>query len=202
MHEARDVQEYALAMIDAPGADERARLRELAAHVDPALRPRVEALAGAATDTAAPGPAVSVPGRQPPPAAPRLTEPLEPPQDIDELLDRIAVALERADDPDELELVLDGISRLRAEPVDPGRARALLERTTKLAMVVGADDVDWDGMVGFGHARDALAAVLLRWLGERAVAELWTTGQSPREAIAQRVRELADELPAGRRARC
>ena len=69
----------------------------------------------------------------------------------------MAVALERQD-PDEGELVLDGISRLRAEPVDPARARALVERAV-------AVQEPWDGVITLFDVPSALIAVLLRWLG-------------------------------------
>ncbi len=160
------------------------------------MRPRVEALAGTVASVVAPaddGPAVAVPPRRSPPVVPRLADPpLAPPQDTDELLDRLAVALERGDDPDEIELLLDGISRLRDDDVHEGRARAVLERALALSPI-------WEGQIGFHHARDAIAVVLVRWLGgpEHRRVQLGRAGRSPREAIGFRVRELVDDLTGG-----
>jgi Family of unknown function (DUF6493) len=194
-HEAREVQEAALDAIeahrDALGDAEVERLRELAADVDPALRARAESLAGASSEPTVTVTAVAVPGRRPPAAPPRL-EPLLPVRDVDDLLDRLAVALEH-DDADEIELLLDGISRLRDQPVDPGRAEAVVERAIAVHM-------PWRGVVAFLDAKSALIAVLLRWLGgrEHRRVGLRGTGDDPREAIAVRVRELLGELPGGR----
>jgi hypothetical protein len=199
-HESRDVQDLAVGVLerhaDALEASDREQLAALATAVDPALRSRVDALAGTAPAASTPaGAAVAVPPRQTPdPDASRLTAPaLEPPADVGELLDRIAVALERGDDPDEIELLLDGVSRLRHASPDSGRVHALLERVLALS-------APWQGHVGFHHARSALAVALLRWLGgrEHRKVQLDRTGSSPREAIAMRVRELVDELPGGR----
>ena len=194
-HEAREVQEAAVDVIEThrhalTDADSD-RLAALVSDVDPSLRGRVQALAGGGQEAVADaGPAVAVPGRRPP--EPVRPVPLEPVRDLDDLLDRAAVALEHGE-ADELELVLDGVSRLREAPVDPARARALVERAEALV-------TPWQGEVGFHHARDALAAVLLRWLGGREYRRLRLegTGSSPREAIAARVRELLGELPGGR----
>ena len=199
-HESRDVQELVLDVLEANeealGESERGQLAAVAADVDPAVRSRVEALAGRSPGPRLEpaGPAVEVPGlrlrdRQ----SPRLTgAALSPPAEVEELLDRVAVALERGDDPDEIEILLDGISRLRGASVDEGRAHALIERALALSGV-------WDGGVGFNHARDALSVVILRWLGGRDYrkVQLQRTGNSPREAIALRVRELVDDLPGG-----
>jgi uncharacterized protein DUF6493 len=199
-HESRDVQELVLDIVerhgDALGASDREQLADVARDADPAVRSRIEALAGEAAPEPAvrAGPAVEVPGlRELDPDRPRLTgAPLDPPCDVEELLDRLAVALERGDDPDEIELMLDGVSRLRSARVDQGRARALVERALHLGGV-------WEGRVGFGHARNALSTVILRWLGgpEYRKIQLGPTGNSPREAIALRVRELVDDLPGG-----
>jgi hypothetical protein len=193
-HEAREVQEAALDALERHrevlAVGDAARLAEFAEAVDPALRPRVAALAGAeaaVTVTVEAGPAVPVPGRRA--VVPRLedAEPLAPVADVDELLDRMAVALERGDDPDEIELLLDGVSRLRGSPVDPARARALVERALDVAP-------SWRGAIGLDHARDALSAVILRCLGGHKLT-LARTGRSPREALAQRLRELLADLP-------
>jgi hypothetical protein len=199
-HESRDVQESVVELLerhaDALADDDRARLAATSEDVDPALRARIDALAGVPSDRAAndvqvtAGPAVEVPPRRPhDPSAARLTTPLSPPGDVDELLDRLAVGLERGDDPYEIELVLDGVSRFRDQPVSEGRAVALLERA-------GEHTPFWAGVQGFSHARDALAAAALRWLGGAAQRKLrfTPTGASPREALALRVRELLDDL--------
>ena len=198
-HESRDVQELVVDVLerhqDALGDDDRARLAVAAADVDPALRPRVAAIAGSAAAPVSTGPAVPVAGRRSFDwDRPRLTGPaLTPPAGAAELLDRIAIALERQDDACEIELLLDGISRLRRAEVDRGRAHAVVERALALSPV-------WERQVGFNHARDALAVAILRWLGGRRhrKVQLGWTGRSPRESIALRIRELVDDLPGGK----
>lgn len=205
VHESRDIQEPIIDLLerhsDALGEEARTQLATRAADVDPAVRGRLDALTdeggdqpAAAGVAATTKPAVAVPPRRlPGDSEPRLNVPrLAPVNDVDDLLERLAVALERGDDPDELELLLDGISRLRDQPVPEGRARALIDRASARSPI-------WEGQVGFHHARDALAVLVFRWLGEREYrkVQLSRTGRSPREAIALRVRELADDLPAG-----
>lgn len=199
-HESRDVQELALELLErhagALREPDREQLGAMAAHADPAVRPRLEALAGAAAPPAGPeapaGPAVAVPGRRPP--APRkLGEPLRPPEGLEELLERIAVALERGDDPDEIELLLDGISRMRALAVPEGRANALADRAR-------THSPPYQDEIGFHDARAPLSLIVLRWIGgrdERGLG-LQHAGRSPREAIALRVRELAADLRGGK----
>jgi hypothetical protein len=195
-HESRDVEEAATTLLErhADALGDRGRMAELAEAADASLRPRILALAGAAEPEAAPvtGPAVAVPGRRPVARdAPRLdaARPLEPPADAEELFDRLAVALERDDDPDELELMLDGLRRLPAGDGDPGRVRTLVARALALAQ-------PWDDTVHFRHARDALAVAILARFGQQRV-RLAGVGQSPREALAQRLRELIAQLSGG-----
>jgi hypothetical protein len=201
-HEAREVQGAVLDILErhatALGEDDRARLASVAATLDPALRPRAAELVGEREQTggrlaAAPievGEAVVIPGRRVHDfGAPRLRpdDLLAPVAGIDDLLDRAATALERGDDPDEIELVLDAISRLRDVRPDPARATALTERATELHF-------SWLATHHLGHARDAVAMALLRWLKPRANARIESLGRSPVEAIAQRLRELLGDL--------
>jgi hypothetical protein len=167
-HEAREVQEGALEVLERQGADlsaeARARIRELAGAVDPALRARAAALAPS-------GPAAPVVRAEaaPPPArpidrfAPRLStaEPLVPVRDLDDLLDRAAVVLDRDDDPEEVELVLDGIARMCDRRPGDGRARALVGRAeTLLGWSPGTSGARMD------RAAFAPTVAVLAWLGD------------------------------------
>ena len=203
-HESREVQQAVLDVAerhaDALSDDDRRRLADLAARLDPALRDRALALAGGAAGQAQPVATMPPEALDVPPrrthdfAAPRLRpdDALKPIAEADELLDRAAVALERGDDPDEIELVLDAISRLRTQRVDSARATALAERAETHIWA-------WQGSLLLNHARDAVAVALLRWLRPRqsSRATFAPTGRSPVEAIATRLRELCADL--GRR---
>ncbi|MEY2513454.1 MAG: hypothetical protein QOJ89_812 [bacterium] len=199
-HEARELQSAVLDILErhagAFGEPERAQLASVAETLDPALRPRAAALLGEPSRAAGarphgePAAAVVIPGRrQHDFGAPRLRpdDLLVPICDVDDLLDRAATALERGDDPDEIELVLDAISRLRELRPDPARANALTERATELHF-------SWQAAHHLTHARDAVAMALLRWLRPRANATIASVGSSPVDAIAQRLRELLADL--------
>lgn len=123
--------------------------------------PQVQQAAGKAlaalTGRAAPAPAARSSTVAVVPPAREVTGPvdltsraaLEPVQDLEDLTARLAQVLERADDPDELELVLDGLSRLCAEPeaeqalaLVARRAATLVKRDGELLTVVVAGVVD------------------------------------------------------------
>ncbi len=144
-----------------------ATLRRRVRALDPELRRRC-GLEGAERDGA---------GYPPPFAAdvsqvPQLpsAEPIEPIADLEELIDAVAHALEQIDSPDELERILDGVSRLCGRrPKDfERRTEALVKR---LESPEGASD---RGLAGsfFGWAAP-LRELLLVWLTGRAGQGQW-----------------------------
>jgi len=116
------------------------------------------------------------------PRVPRLAglAPLLPLVNVGELLDAFSAALENAGPPDDLERVLDGVSRLCAErPVDfERRAAPLLKRARKLWVDHCPNYQGW--------VQHDLACLALAWLG----------GEAPRASTSGRV-EL-DYFPGGR----
>lgn len=191
VHEARDVQEVAVEALerhrDALPGDVVSRAGELAEAVDPALRARLVALAG--VQSALPGAATPAPA--PPPArspdrlAPRLdaAEPLTPVRDLDDLLDRAAVVLERDDEPEEIELVLDGIMRFCDRLPDDGRARALARRAAEIVRWTERDTARL-----LESAATGVALPVLVWLGEapRRIA-VQSPLDSPLYALTRRI---------------
>lgn len=196
-HEAREVQEAVLAVLErhagALAAQQRERIGGTAELLDPAVRARAAALAGEAPPAepaVAEGPAVDVPPmRTLSRLAPRLAglAPLAPIETVDELLDRAAVAIERADDPDENELILDAVSRLRREPVDPARREALGSRC-------GDRTFAWKGKVELSNGHDPLTVALQRWIGYGDKLTVPVRGTRATDALAQRVRELMEDI--------
>ena len=122
-------------------------------------------------------------------------EPITPIETVDELLDAVAHALEELDSGDELERILDGISRLGVErPADfELRAKPLVQRLS--------DDRrdNWRGLMGFSmHPK--LPQLLLRWLGSPGVVHFKYL-EDPRglpKFIERRLREIEARLAAGR----
>ena len=131
-------------LTDADGS-EHADVRAAAAKALSALTGR---------DAPAPPPRASVvalapPGREPTLADLSQRRPLTPVADLEDWASRLSEVLERADDPDELELVLDGLSRLCAEPsadqvlsLAARRAAVLLRRGGEALTSVLAGVVD------------------------------------------------------------
>ena len=96
-------------------------------------------------------------------AVPRLDPAarIQPIESLDELIDQLLAAVERLDDADQFERLLDGLSRLGAtRPLDfAARTAPLLKRTDKYALqfdVMGA------------HPRNAITALVLGWLRDQA----------------------------------
>ncbi|WP_254507506.1 DUF6493 family protein [Anatilimnocola floriformis] len=121
--------------------------------------------------------------------------PIVPIETVDELLDAVAHALEELDSGDELERILDGISRLGSErPADfELRAKPLVQR-----LVANRRD-NWRGLLGLGmHPK--LPQLLLRWLGSPEVVQ-YKQMEDPRalpKFIERRLREIEARLAAGR----
>lgn len=145
LHEAADVQKLVFALLEQHADPQdnalRTRLVEVAEAVAASLRPRLQRWLGA---KAAPPRAAPTTALIPP--APR-TRPLDPARvlapvtQLDDLLDLAGRVLETADNPDDIERVLDGISRLCDQrPEDfsrrtgPLRKRALKWAGPRLSM--------------------------------------------------------------------
>lgn len=105
------------------------------------------------------------------PAIPRLRDSIAPVTSLDELIDACAAALEQLETPEELERLLDGISRLCDQrPADfqartsPLKQRALKRLAARAAAVFFGDDI----------VSDFYATI---WA--------WLTGEVPRQTIVQ-----------------
>ncbi len=139
-HETTDVQKRALALLEKLGTD-RAEIAENAPLLAPSLKKQVGAKNAPVARTTRP--------RVTP-----LDRPLQPVQSLDELIERFAHVLEDDSDPDEIDLVLDGVCRLCAErPTDfavltgplAKRAKAVLARDMRhpLAFVMAGVARAW-----------------------------------------------------------
>lgn len=120
-HPAAEVQAAALDVLVRHPPKPRA-LAPLIDLVDPGLRARVSALAGAEPQRALPAAAA---------VEPTGPEAVTPVADVDELLDLASRLLEGLDDPDEFERLVDGLSRLAGAPVPEGRRTALVRRAKR-----------------------------------------------------------------------
>jgi hypothetical protein len=117
-HERVDVQERALALVTKLVPDAARREAVIAGHAEalaPSLRPSAPA------ESARRGP-----------ARPTVAEPLEPVSGPDELADLLARLVEEADDPSEVERLLEGVARLATDRPTSG-TEALIKRLQKLA---------------------------------------------------------------------
>ncbi len=142
-HEAVDVQKSALEIIERHGSREDASLRQEAQgardSVAASLRARLDKWLGgdlASTKKAMSNPAKKVaPARRKKVSAFDADRAIEPIENLDELIDRFAFVLENPGDPDEIERVLDGVSRLCGDrPADlDARVAPLVKRARALA---------------------------------------------------------------------
>lgn len=183
-HDAREVQTAAIEIVEQHAAGfDPASLADVAADVDPSLRARVMALTGAGQDA----PAEPEPVSAFDPRADRLpgAEPLCPVTDLEDLLERVGIQVGHGRDADEIELLLDGLSRLRATQPEPRRAAALQ------AASLGGLVLD---------ARGTLGSMVLRWLHVHGNPLARNHRASPPthalavEGVLARVRELHDDL--------
>lgn len=163
-HERADVQERALALLERyPDEAPRAALLDLADAVAAPLRERVSALTGITTEPALPPEPQAV---SPPPARPAATvellrdaaRPLQPVGSVDELIELAASLLEGRGTGDDVERLLDGVSRLCDErpPGFERRVAGLLERL---------EEVSW-WQFG-GGAGEAITVVVRAWITGR-----------------------------------
>ena len=159
-HERADVQERALTLLERD-ADEasRAELLRLAETVAPQFRGRVEALTGIAPVSRAEP--VEPPVAAPPPAP--VDAPLVPVESVDELVELAAFLLEGQGTGDDVERLLDGVSRL-CDQKPPG-----FERRTAGVRKRLEEHVWWQ----FGKGgEDAVAVVLAAWIAGRPPRDL------------------------------
>jgi hypothetical protein len=167
-HERTDVQERALALLERY-ADEapRAELLGVAEAVAPQLRGRAQALTGIAPEPELEPLGTTPPDVPPPePVQPRMTverlrsdgTPLEPVASVDELIELAAFLLEGQGTGDDVERLLDGVSRLCDQ-----RAPGFERRSAGLKKRVD-EHVWWQ----FGSSGgDAVAAIVAAWVTGR-----------------------------------
>lgn len=214
VHEAREVQEAAIELLErhrgALTPDLGERIAELVSTTDPALRGRFASLAGEEPSSVDPSesegsepPAprdeevqVSVPGAlEMTPDRPRLRDAdrLTPIADVEELADRLAVAIERGDDPDGLELIVDAASRLCDQLPDEGRAQALRSRVnSKFGGYSGEVHLEYTGTPSF-------AALLAdQWLDATPERRLVTEPGLGIESLTQRLIRVLGDIRARR----
>ena len=115
--------------------------------------------------------------------------PIEPIADIDELITTLSHAVETVDSPDEVERIIDGISRFCADKPDDFDARVspLLHRIR-----VGGGLATSNGIAGTGGCRLSLTDLILSWL----TGEKIRTGYSPyfaiTDALEPAIRRIAE----------
>jgi hypothetical protein len=191
-HERADVQERALALLEAHAAAvDRARLLRYADAVSPSLRARVEALTGISTaPPAAAGVAIPVPARPraTPATAARTRARLEPVASVDDLIELAAALLEGQGTGDDGERFLDGVSRLGARR-DAGFGRRVAALTKRAAEARGWADA-------CGHDGASVAAhVVLAWTARKAPPK--RTPQTLLGFVGLRASEVAKRVRSG-----
>jgi hypothetical protein len=200
-HEAAEVQDAAIALIernaDALVPAQRDRLSEVVALLDPAVRPRAAALTGAVSieQSAQSNAPIDVPS---PPSrdadtVPRLRadEALMPVNDVEVLIELAGFVLERADDPNELERFVDGLSRLCDRPL-PEAQRAALGRHAR------SEFARWPAAT-MTQSRTAAAVLIGCWLERRAPIKPWfPVSRGPRAALGRRLAGISRRVGAGR----
>jgi hypothetical protein len=220
LHPSRDVQERGVAVLHPHRAElavgVRERLEGCADIVDPAVRGRIRELLGSPDAPSSSGNATSA-GSAPrvPPARSvtpgsrplRPEDGLHPVTDPGDLLGRLAVLLETGDDPDELELVLDGASRLAGHAPPADESAALVRRArTVLGGYQGAGDAGF-ARIDFSGTRSLVAAIVLAWLradppGPRVALQVErgyapTDRPRPEVPLGERVRRVLGRIEAG-----
>jgi Family of unknown function (DUF6493) len=176
-HERADVQERALKLLERyPDDAPRALVLGYAEAVSPTLRARVEALTGVALEDE---PTVEI-STAAAPTPPSVEEPLLPVESLDELIELAASLLEGQGGGDDVERLLDGVSRLCRE-----RPKGFERRTAGL--LKQADDHDfWGSPSGV----DLVGIVVRSWVTGRRPPRLERTG-TLMGFLAQRAREVA-----------
>ncbi len=176
-HEATEVQERALRMIEAADLRSDDELRETVARHQPAvsatLRPRVAAWFGEPREE----PAV-VAGAAVPAARREGLRAMEEIRDQGELLDHLAHLLEDPGDADEIERVLAGVSRLPAPPA--AAAAPLLKRARSLLHEAGRAEVE-------RFAACELARLAVAWIAGEGVPRVTAIAHGARPFVAGRL---------------
>jgi hypothetical protein len=152
-HERADVQERALGLLERyPDEVPQGEVLGFVDAVSPTLRARVEALIGIDLVPGAPA-FVDVVENGPPVPAPAEIVPIEPVESVDELIELAASLMEGQGGGDDIERLLDGVSRLCAErpPGFERRVAGLVKRAS--------EGNQWGWFTGIGIVQ----AVVLSW---------------------------------------
>jgi hypothetical protein len=178
-HARTDVQERALALLERyPGEAPRSSLLGLVHTVSAQLRPRVQALTGISEQPEPPS-LLAQPIAPPVTSDPRALVPVE---SVDELIELAAFLLEGQGNGDDVERLLDGVSRLCDQ-----RPQGFKRRSAGLRKTV--EDLGW---WEFGStANDAVRAVVGAWVNRRR-----TRGLKPRATLLGLLAERALEVAA------
>lgn len=203
LNEAVDVQKHTFDLLERHAASDdtalRARVAEVAGAVAASLRPRLSSWLGQAASVSRPPKVAAATTASSPPAATRTapSRALGPVTTLDDLIDFAARVLETPDSPDDIERVLDGISRLcdQRPPDFERRTGPLRKRALK-----------WRDRPPSGWSTDpglvrALAMVVLSWL-ERASSftetpEVLAGGENELAFLFRRLEVLARQAATG-----
>lgn len=193
------------AAVDAWLGVERSPARPEAPTLDPTLadlEARAQALPAALAELAGVSPALEAartgsldlpPLSLTDPRIPRLAAEaaLTPITRLDELIDRFAALLESPESPDEIERVLDGVSRLCGERPDDFERRTgpLWQRATKLAQ--RGRGVPWTG-----YLPHDLPELAIAWLTGKVASPVLKANKDLTYFLGERMRELAERAAA------
>lgn len=199
LHEAVDVQKLVFALLEQHASPQdnalRTRLVEVAEAVAASLRPRLQRWLDVKTATPRDAPMTALTPPAPPTSPLDPARALAPVMQLDDLLDLAGRVLETPNNPDDIERVLDGISRLCdqrpedfARRTGPLRKRALKWAGPRLSMQ--------DPIV-----HHVLAVVVVAWLDREdsfAASPLdWAGGQCEIAFLFRRMERLASQVAAG-----
>jgi hypothetical protein len=125
------------------------------------------------------------------------TERITPISTVQELIDSASHAVEELESADELERILDGISRLGAERPDDFTRRT--EAMVKRISMPREEGGSFQGLFAIWELRYAMRATLMAWLRRQMPTQSgWTRGStSVGLFIQERLREIIDRLLAG-----
>jgi hypothetical protein len=125
---------------------------------------------------------------------PCLREPVTPVDDLEAVLDLAAMLLEQPDQPEEVERLLDGVSRLCQEELDEDRVAPLLKRSRTLRRRVG------EPFSGVGSIRLALCGLVEAWITREAPKVKRRRASDLDDFVDGRVLEIARRAAARQQA--